>query len=64
MSEIRCVRCMEDFPIEDTKLWQMGAMRTLERAPKRIRKAFQDVSDETMYLCGNCYFDMTDEDFD
>jgi len=55
---------MEDFPIEDTKLWQMGAMRTLERAPKRIRKAFQDVSDETMYLCGNCYFDMTDEDFD
>ncbi len=62
-NEKYCVRCMEDFPVEDIKVWQMGAMRTLERAPKRIREKFQDVSDEQMYLCRNCYFDLTDDDF-
>ncbi len=60
-----CCRCKEDFPVEDSASWQMGAMRELKRLSKRlIRKHFLSDwlnHDEGKYLCGNCYFDLTDD---
>lgn len=60
-----CVRCSEDFPVSVSRSWQMGTMRPLADAPARIRLLFNewlrpDSLVETPYLCGNCYFDLTD----
>ena len=62
-----CVDCKEDFPIagDQSGPWQMGQMRELKKAPKSIQRRFSgwmaaDSLVERPYLCGNCYFDMTD----
>ena len=66
MAEPFCCRCKEDFPVEDAEpaIWRMGVMRELRRAPKRIREQFREWLDSELhgkgYLCGNCYFDLTD----
>ena len=71
-----CLRCKEDFPISDDAgrpyiSWQMGTMRAISKAPKWMRQHHsvnwvskkEDMRDP--YLCGNCYFDLTDErDYD
>lgn len=62
-----CCRCKEDFPIEELSPWQMGIMRPLYFAPKKIKEMFSEWLNSEIhgegYLCGNCYFDLTDEDF-
>jgi hypothetical protein len=59
----RCVRCDEDFRLADNPDagWAMGVLRPLTSAvkrtlPRRLRGLHGD------YLCGNCFFDLTDED--
>jgi hypothetical protein len=43
----------------------MGMMRLLSKAPKRIRDRFREWLDHATgkYLCGNCYFDLTDDEY-
>lgn len=58
-----CCRCAEDFPLaSEPASWRMGFLRELKKAPKRIRDQFREWldHDEGKYLCGNCYFDLTD----
>ena len=59
-----CLRCKENFPVAtEPTSWRMGEMRELKKAPKKIRDQFRDWLDEEIhvaYLCGNCYFDLTD----
>lgn len=58
-----CCRCKEDFEVAaEPATWRMGLMRELKKAPKKIRVQFQEWldHDEGHYLCGNCYFDLTD----
>ena len=60
-----CCRCYEDFPlIANADEWRMGILRPLERAPQRIRDQYREWlgDDERGYLCGNCYFDLTDDE--
>lgn len=58
-----CARCQEDFPIapEPTR-WAMGSLRPLGKAPKAIRSKYCTELQSVDYLCGNCYFDLTDEE--
>lgn len=65
MAEAFCFRCKEDFDVaSEPASWRMGEMRELKKAPKRIRERFREWldHDKGRYLCGNCYFDLTDED--
>jgi hypothetical protein len=58
-----CCRCKEDFPVaQEPSRWAMGVMRLLAKAPKGIREQFREWLDhpDGQYLCGNCYFDLTD----
>jgi hypothetical protein len=39
----------------------MGQLRPLAKAPPKIRREYRGVAyDDEQYLCGNCYFDLTD----
>ena len=58
-----CCRCKENFPVaQEPSRWQMGQMRKLTKAPMKIQREFRDWLDheDGCYLCGNCYFDLTD----
>lgn len=58
-----CCRCKEDFELaQEPATWRMGFLRKLEQAPRRIKDHFHEwLGHETgAYLCGNCYFDLTD----
>lgn len=60
-----CCRCKENFPVHGgLNGWQMGQMRPLAKAPKKIKDQFREWlgHEEGSWLCGNCYFDLTDED--
>lgn len=63
MEERYCIRCGEDFPVSPDGVvgWLMGWLRELKYAPKRIKDSFAMKATEDSYLCGNCYYDMTDE---
>lgn len=59
-----CCRCKEDFPLaKEPANFQMGEMREIRRAPGFMRRKFQEWCDHDTgrYLCGNCYFDLLDE---
>jgi hypothetical protein len=63
MDEKFCCRCKENFPVAvEPTFWRLGQMRQLRRAPKTIQKKFADWFDHDLggFLCGNCYFDLTD----
>ena len=64
-----CCRCKEPFPVDDFpngrfESWKMGVLRKLKFAPKKIRVQFKEWLKSEIhgegYLCGNCYFDLTD----
>lgn len=58
-----CNRCLEEFPLApEPKLrgWAMGWLYPLTKAPAKIKSRYHR-EDENNYLCGNCYFDLTDE---
>ncbi len=62
-----CCRCKEEFPTAaEPASWCMGMLRKLNKAPKWIQQRYQGWLKDAMgkggYLCGNCYFDLTDED--
>jgi len=60
-----CCRCKENFPIHGgLSGWQMGQMRPLKRAPKKIKEQFADWLEDQYgnWLCGNCYYDLTDDE--
>lgn len=60
-----CCRCKEEFPeANEPTSWTMGKLRKLDKAPRRIVAQFSDWLGHPggKYLCGNCYFDLTDED--
>lgn len=60
-----CCRCKDDFPVHGgLGGWQMGQMRPLVKAPRKIKEQFKEwLEDEYgCYLCGNCYFDLTDDE--
>lgn len=61
-----CCRCKEDFPVsKEPATWRMGELRLLSKAPSKIKNQFRGWLDSDIhgkgYLCGNCYFDLTDE---
>lgn len=60
-----CCNCKEDFALAREGVpWRMGLLFPLARAPRKIRERFASWRDheEGAYLCGNCLFDLTDED--
>jgi hypothetical protein len=60
-----CCNCQEDFPVApDGAAVRMGFLFPLVRMPKRLRDRFASwrKHEDGSYLCGNCYFDLTDED--
>lgn len=61
-----CIRCMEDFPVaQEPTVWRMGEMRPVSKLSKTLQHKVApdpEIMDGTPYLCGNCYFDLTDED--
>lgn len=63
-----CIRCLEDFPVaQEPARWEMGEMRPVSKLPKRLRDKVQPDQMDTRgksYLCGNCYFDLLDEEDD
>lgn len=55
-----CCRCLEDFPVAAEPCgWRMGELRL--KTKTRIARVRQGLSDTSRWLCGNCYFDLTDE---
>lgn len=66
MDKPLCIRCLEDFPVaKEPARWAMGEMRPVSKLPKRLRnKVNPDPADMrgTPHLCGNCYFDLLDEE--
>jgi len=44
--------------------WRMGQLRHLKYAPLKIRRQFREWLNSEIhgegYLCGNCFFDLTD----
>lgn len=60
-----CQRCKEDFPVIEARSgFRMGNLTRLEHIPKRLWTKLRLVEWENengRYLCGNCYFDLTDE---
>lgn len=64
-----CCRCKEYFPVmqfnSKSEPWRMGEMKSLKFAPKKIRVQFMEWLKSEIhgegYLCGNCYFDLTDD---
>lgn len=60
-----CCLCKEDFPVAaEPTGWRMGQMRSLNMAPRFIQDRFSDWLDDPIgsHLCGNCYFDLTDDE--
>ncbi len=58
-----CQRCKEDFPVGTGTGWRMGFLRPIDTVPKRSWRKLQIMDwefPEGRYLCGNCYFDLTD----
>lgn len=60
-----CCRCKEEMPVaKEPAGWAMGMMRKLKKAPRRIQELYREWLDNEIhgegYLCGNCYFDLTD----
>jgi len=61
-----CCRCHEEFPVA-SKVEQlvepvrMGLLYKLTRFGKRVKDKL-DREPTSDFLCGNCYFDLTDED--
>ena len=60
-----CCRCKEDFRTgEEEGIFRMGELQKLKYAPKTIRDQFREWLNSEIhgegYLCGNCYFDLTD----
>ena len=67
--EVFCGRCKEDFPlapiIPKASLvgsglkfpLRMGYNYPISRMPSKIKSQYR----EWYYICGNCYFDLTDE---
>jgi hypothetical protein len=56
-----CCHCKEDFPVGPR--FAMGVLVPLDKAPARLRDRFYSWREHPSgaYLCGNCYFDLTDE---
>lgn len=63
MDEPFCCRCKEEFEVsKEPTSWQMGWLRELKKAPKKIQQKFHEWLEHEAgrYLCGNCFFDLTD----
>jgi len=66
-----CCRCKEEFRVQENDSrrsnWSMGVLRKLKYAPKKIKDQFREWLNSELhgegYLCGNCYFDLTDDDY-
>jgi hypothetical protein len=59
-----CCECKEDFPLaEKHTAIRMGFLFPLSRMPRRLQERFRSWADheDGAYLCGNCYFDLTDD---
>ena len=58
-----CIRCREDFPVSDR--WQdvkSTPSDTIYLSYSMGKLTPIRITDEvTIYLCGNCFFDLTDE---
>lgn len=61
--EAFCAECKEDFPVEVGGRPTMGALRPLAEYGQRWQERYSSWMDppEGAYLCGNCYFDLTDD---
>jgi len=58
-----CTRCNSEFPIaKEPAGWQLGKLRLLSRASKKVRSHWSvSNAPPRSYICGNCWFDITDE---
>lgn len=55
-----CCRCNEEFPVAvEPSGWRMGMMRKKSKVPRKLKCYVEHQAGD--YLCGNCYFDLTDE---
>ncbi|MDP3062930.1 MAG: hypothetical protein Q8O40_06945 [Chloroflexota bacterium] len=63
-----CQRCQEDFPVDPRPKpdgFRMGLLRPIDSMSKHLWRKLRVVDWENpngRYLCGNCYFDLTDEE--
>jgi len=60
-----CARCKEEFPVaKEPTRWAMGQLRPLKKLSSRLLRREGLLSwlggEFPAYLCGNCYFDLTD----
>ncbi len=58
-----CCECKSDFPVAvEPTSWRMGELRDIDRLTDRLRRRFAEWREhpDGHYLCGNCYFDLTD----
>lgn len=58
-----CQRCKEDFPVSTVHGFVMGYLRSIDALSKQEWRQLGIVDSEEVngrYLCGNCYFDLTD----
>ncbi len=59
-----CQRCKEDFPVRSGGGFAMGQLTPSDDIPRYLWAQLRVVDWEDpngRYLCGNCYFDLTDE---
>lgn len=57
-----CNRCLEDFPLSEQKQVEMGSLYPLGLFASAVRRKVQPREDGNNYLCGNCYFNLSEED--
>lgn len=58
-----CARCQAGFPVAANPKGriQMGLLYPLSFFSKKLREHYTVKHGTGKYLCGNCYFDLTDE---
>lgn len=59
-----CAECKESFPVIAGAPFRMGQLRPLSESSQRWQDRYRSWLDHDAgaYLCGNCYFDLTDAD--
>ena len=59
----QCIRCYDDFPVDKEQTYpniRMGFLYRADSFPDEEVKNLLTSHPEDDFICGNCYFDLTD----